>query len=104
MKSPAVCTPSLANHLLVVKATVIFQSLTGFPNTPAGTVRLLCCKQMSFNRTLPALLPDVGEATRWTAQCLAGAALALHPQLLRCLAASASTDKEPSLETPTSIC
>lgn len=97
MKSPAVCTPSRANRLLVVKATVIFQLLTGFPSTPAGTVTLLCCQQMSFDRTLPALLPDAGEATRWAAQCLAGAALALRPQLVQCLAASVSTDKEPSL-------
>lgn len=97
MKSSAVCTPSLVNHSLVVKATVIFQLLTGFLNMPAETVRLLCCKQMSFDRTLPALLPNAGEATRWAAQCLTGAALALHPQLVQCLAASASTDKEPSL-------
>lgn len=52
MKSSAVCTPNLVNHLLVVKATVIFQSVTGFLNMPAETVRLLCCKQMSFDRTL----------------------------------------------------
>lgn len=89
---------------LVVKATVIFQSLTGFLNMPAETVRLLCCKQKSVDRTLPALLPDAEEATRWAAQSLTGAAPALHPQLVRCLAASASMDKEPSLYTPTSIC
>lgn len=45
MKSSAVCTPSLVNYSLVVNTTVIFQSLTGFLNMPAETVRLLCGKQ-----------------------------------------------------------
>lgn len=104
MKSSAVCSLSLVNHLIVVKATVIFQLLTDFLNMPTETVGLLCGKQITFDRRLPVLLPDAREATRWAAQCLTGAALALHPQLVQCEAASASTDKEPSLQTPTTIC
>lgn len=104
MKSSAVCILSLVNHLIVAKATVIFQLLTDFLNLPTETVGLLCGKQITFDRRLPALLPDAREATRWAAPCLTGAALALHPKLVQCQAASASTDKEPSLQTPTTIC
>lgn len=97
MKSSAVCTLSLVNHLLVVKPNVIFQSLTGFLNMPTETGRSLCCKQTSFDRIVTILLPDAEEATEQAAQFLTGAALALHPQLVQFLAAFASTDKEPNL-------